>query len=144
MPQFDFTTYSSQIFWFLICFATLYSFSFFVILPRIRSIIAERKRVIDADRSSAQELEDKISALHAKTDSMTKEASQKYQSKLEEVSKAATKQREKMVEELKEKIEKMTQKSRQELASFIENSHTKSQAAAQNLVQIIKAKIFKA
>ncbi len=99
--------------------------------------------MIDSDLSSAQALEDRLLTLQTKTDLIKKEASQKYQSKLEEVSKNALKQREKMVEELKEKMEKMTRNSRQELKSFVENSHIKSQAAAQNLAEIIKEKLFR-
>ncbi len=143
MPQFDFTTYSSQIFWFAICFSLLYCFSHFIILPRILNILKDRRHVIDSDLSSAQALEDKLQALQTKTDLIKKEASQKYQSKLEEVSKTALKQREKMIEELKEKMEKMTKNSRQELKSFVENSHAKSQTAAQNLAAIIKEKLFR-
>ncbi len=142
MPQFDFTTYSSQIFWFAICFAALYLSMHFIVLPRIRDIIGARKKVVDTDLSSAEELDAKIAILQNKTDSLRKEAGQKYQSQLEEASKNALKQREKNIEELKVKIDDIALKSRQEIKNFIEQSQVKSQSAIENLIQTIKAKIF--
>jgi F-type H+-transporting ATPase subunit b len=143
MPQFDFTTYSSQIFWFIICFSMLYAFSHLVILPRIQAILAERKRIIDLDVIAAKEIDNKLAELQSKTNFLKMEATQKYKSKLEEVTKEASKQREKMIEELKDQTEKASQKSRQELKSFIENSQAKSLLAAQNLAQLLKAKLFR-
>ena len=144
MPQFDFTTYSSQIFWFLICFALLYFTMGFVILPRIREIFSTRKNVIDSDLTSANVLESQISDLQTKAENLRREASQKYQSQLDEVAKISAQQREKMLEELKEKLDSTAQKSRQELKNFVEKSRTQSEDAVQNLVQIIKNKIFNA
>jgi F-type H+-transporting ATPase subunit b len=142
MPQFDFTTYSSQIFWLLICFALLYSFSQFVILPRIREILKERKNIISADRSSAETLEQKIYQLENKTDKLRKEAAEKYKNALEEANKQAVKERETLLEELKDKTEKMVKNSRQELNSFIEKTEAKSQAAIQDLAKALRKKFL--
>jgi len=142
MPQFDFTTYSSQIFWFCICFATLYLTMHFVVLPRITSIINARKKLVDADTLAANELDHKITELQTRTDYLRKEASQKYHAQLEEAAKNSAKQREKSLEDLKEKVDSMTLKSRQELKNFVANSQNKSESAIQTLVQSIKTKIF--
>ena len=142
MPQLDITTYGAQIFWFLLCFATLYIFSSRIILPRIRNILKDRKAVIDADLSLATALDDKIYELHLKTESLRKDASTKYQTKLDEVAKNAATQREKMIEGLKEKIAKITDKSRSELKDFIAKSRADSEVAIKNLSQKIKEKIF--
>ncbi|MBP7709592.1 MAG: hypothetical protein KA100_00795 [Rickettsiales bacterium] len=142
MPQLDTTQYSSQLFWFLLCFAVLYIFASRIILPRIRNILSERKNVIDADLSSAANLDDKLYALQNKTDALRKDASQKYQTKLEEVAKDAASKREKMLSELKEKIEQITEKSRSELKDFIAKSRAESDVAIKNLSQKIKEKLF--
>ena len=78
MPQFDFSTYSSQIFWFSICFAILYFFASKIILPRIRDILGDRKVVIDTDISYAKNLEDQIADLQLKSDTLRKSANQEY------------------------------------------------------------------
>jgi len=142
MPQFDFTTYSSQIFWFSLCFATLYATMYFTILPRIRNIISERKNIIDADLTSAKALNEKISELDLKTTELRRDAGYKYQSFIDEAERNAAKTREKNIEELKEKIDNLTKKSREEIKDFIAKSQAKHDSIIQDLVQTIKAKIL--
>ena len=141
MPQLDLTTYSSQIFWFLLCFIALYVTAAYVILPRIAAIIKNRKNIIDADLASAKELDDKIYELEASTDKLRKEANAKYQVKLEEAAKSAAKSREKMIEDLKEKIDKNIKKSHQELKDLIAKSQAQSEVAIKNLTQQIEQKL---
>ena len=142
MPQLDFTTYSSQIFWFSICFALLYFFVGKIILPRIYNIINERKTAVDSDLALAKDLDNRLENIQSKTNSLRDNASKGYNSKLEEASKTAIKERDRMVEELKEKLDQSAQKSRQEIKSFIEQSKTKSDATVIALVQSMKEKIF--
>ena len=142
MPQFDFSTYSSQIFWFSICFAILYYFTSKIILPRIKNILGDRRNVIDTDISFAKRLEDKIADLQLKADSLRKSANQEYQSKIDEAVKVSAKRREEMIAQLKEKIDQNTEKSKKEIAAFIANTKNKSDAAIKDLTQIIKQKIF--
>jgi F-type H+-transporting ATPase subunit b len=47
MPQFDASTFSSQLFWLFICFSTLCFFMARFILPKIGSNIQRRKTYID-------------------------------------------------------------------------------------------------
>lgn len=142
MPQFDISTYSSQIFWFVICFATLYYFLSSVILPRIRDILKERKSTIDTDKLSADQLESQIEVINRKTNDLRQEATVKYQIKLEEAIKAASLKREKLTEELKNKIEVITKKSQEDLQKFVSSTENQRQSAIQNLTKIIKTKLF--
>ncbi len=142
MPQLDLTTYSSQIFWFLLCFAALYFCSSRIILPRISAILKSRKNIIDADLSSAAALDDQIHKLQHKASELRKDANHKYQTKLEEAAKFATQTREKMIEDLKEKLDQSTQKSFQELANLIEQSRTQSEVAIKNLTGQITKKLL--
>jgi F-type H+-transporting ATPase subunit b len=141
MPQLDFTTYSSQIFWFALCFVALYIAVSKLILPRILHIINNRKNVINQDCSLAEEIENKLNEIQINTDFLLKDAAQKYQQKLEETAKQAAKNREKTIEYLKEKIESMAEKSRQELQHFVEKSQAKSEPVVQDLVKKIKEKL---
>jgi F-type H+-transporting ATPase subunit b len=52
MPQFDFSTYSSQIFWLLFCFGVFYTYIRFFFLPRLDGILSKR----NAEIKSTQEL----------------------------------------------------------------------------------------
>jgi F-type H+-transporting ATPase subunit b len=142
MPQLDLSTYISQIFWFLICFVSLYLSAHFVILPRITNLIKSRSKIIDSDLSSANKLDHEISKLQNKNEKLRAEANKKYQEIIEEVVKAASKNREKSVEELKNKVEMMNKKSRLEIRSFVEKSQNDISIQAANLGQLIKEKIL--
>lgn len=142
MPQLDFTTYSSQIFWFLICFSLLYICASKIILPRIKEIIANRANIIGNYDFTAKSLQGQIEDLDSKTQTLRVEASKSYKSKLSQVIKEAATNRDKMIENLKAEIDQNNQKSRQEIKDFIEQSTSKSEAEAQKLAQLIKEKLF--
>lgn len=141
MPQLDFSTYSSQIFWFLICFAILYYFAHFIILPRIKEIIENRDNTIQKDENLAKELDSEISNLNKKSENLKSEAGQNYKLQIEKVVKNAKENKENSLQELKDKIEEMTQNSRKEIKEFVEKSKLNSEKAAKELQEIIKNKI---
>lgn len=142
MPQFDTSKFSSQIFWFAICFAILYFFVSKIILPRIQTILEERKKAIDSDVASSQKLDQDIEKISAKTNALRQKANQQYQLKLEEANKESSAKREKLTEEMKEKIEKITNKSQEDIKKFIESTKSQSQSAINDLVKTIKSKLF--
>jgi F-type H+-transporting ATPase subunit b len=57
MPQFNFATFPSQIFWLLICFAALYFLLARTAIPKIGAVLEARQRKIDDDLERATELE---------------------------------------------------------------------------------------
>ncbi len=142
MPQFDFTTYNPQIFWFVLCFATLYLTASFVILPRIRDIIAARKTVVDSDKSTTKKLERQISDLQQKAEQLQREASDNYEDKMDVISRQAVKDRDLALTNLKKDLEERIKKSRTELKSLLEKSETQAASTIQILVQNIKTKIL--
>lgn len=142
MPQFDFTTYSSQIFWFSICFIMLYFSISRIILPRIHAILKDRQSTINNDLSLANSLENQIAEIHLKIQDLRKKSTGEYQLRIELAAKESAKKREELLEELKEKIEKITEKSKADLKKFIAETKPKSEIAISNLVQTIEKKIF--
>jgi F-type H+-transporting ATPase subunit b len=142
MPQFDFTPFSSQIFWFAICFVTLYLAASKVILPRITAIIAARKKIVDADKAAAQKLDSQIDELSTKTLNLRQKAGAFYKNKIDETLQKSSKKRERAIEELKNKVEEMNSNSRKQLQAFLESTKVKSAATIQDLVQKIKTKIL--
>ena len=58
MPQLDITTFSSQLFWLVICFGSLFCVLTFAILPRIGGTIAARGRRLEDDLAAAERLRD--------------------------------------------------------------------------------------
>ncbi len=66
MPQFDPTTFASQIFWLVVCFGALYILMIKVALPQITTVLEERQLKIDDNLEKAAtlkaEAEDAIAA----------------------------------------------------------------------------------
>lgn len=59
MPQLDFSTYPNQIFWLVVALIALYLLLSRHALPRIASILIERRSTIEADLAQAEELKRK-------------------------------------------------------------------------------------
>ena len=59
MPQLDFSTFPNQIFWLLVTLLVIYFVLSRVALPRIGSVLAERKGTITNDLAAAEELKQK-------------------------------------------------------------------------------------
>lgn len=64
MPQLDFSTYPTQIFWLVVCFVILYFLMSRVALPRVATVVQNREKRIQADIERADRL--KQEADHAK------------------------------------------------------------------------------
>ena len=62
MPQLDFSTFPNQIFWLLVTLAVIYFVLSRVALPRIGSVLSERKGTITNDLLAAEELKRKAVA----------------------------------------------------------------------------------
>ena len=141
MPQFDFTTYLSQLFWFSICFAILYFFVAFIILPRIKAIISARFNIIDTDNSIALELENNSKSINEEAEITLQKANAEYISKIDEITKISLENRDKSLEKLKKEIDIKVQNSRQEIKNFIENSRKNNANIINEIEKIIKNKI---
>jgi F-type H+-transporting ATPase subunit b len=141
MPQLDFTTYSSQIFWFILCFSILYLSTHFIILPRIRSILSKRHDLIENDKNLAEEINQQIDLINNEGQENLQKANLEYLKKIEEITKKSHQERDKSMTELKHKIELKVKESRDEIKKFVDDSKASNTKIIQDLVQIIKNKI---
>lgn len=64
-PPFDSHTFASQIFWLALTFIALYLLMSRIALPRVGSILEERRRHIEADLAEAQRTKDESAAASA-------------------------------------------------------------------------------
>jgi F-type H+-transporting ATPase subunit b len=62
MPQLNFATWPNQIFWLLVALVILYVVVTKIAMPRIASVLAERKGTIGNDLAAAEELKAKAKA----------------------------------------------------------------------------------
>jgi len=71
MPQLDFSTFPNQIFWLLVALVVIYFVLSRIALPRIGSVLAERRGTITNDIAAAEELRQQaISAEKAYNDAL--------------------------------------------------------------------------
>ena len=62
MPQLDFSTYGNQIFWLAVALVVVFLIVSRMAIPRIGSVLDERKRTIERDIAAAEELKQKAVA----------------------------------------------------------------------------------
>ncbi len=108
MPQFDPTTFASQIFWLVICFVALYVLMVKVALPQITVVLEERQIKIDDNLEKAAllktEAEDAIAAYEkALTESKT-EAQRVIRETMEVLSRQAETRQKELAGQLAEQI----------------------------------------
>ncbi len=144
LPQFDVTTYASQIFWLIVAFGTLYYLLVRRGLPRIAEILETRQSRITADLDRAAELraeaeealkryEDVVASAHLDAQREIKQAQDRLSADL-----AA--QQEKLDAELATKVhdaeQRITEAKRSALAQVTDVAVETIQAAAKRLVGI--------
>ena len=65
MPQLDFATFPSQLFWLVVIFVVLYLLMSRLALPRLGAMIAQRKARIESDLERAQQMKAEADAVMA-------------------------------------------------------------------------------
>lgn len=140
MPQLDFTTYSAQIFWLVICFSMLYASSSLVILPRIKKILANRKRIIDSDLRHTTKLEEEISELEESSKQLRSNAAKEYQDAVTKANEKAIKYREHSLELYRIESEKIMKESKQRMLDFIRQIESEKYDIIQQIAELIRKK----
>ncbi len=104
MPQFDPSSFASQIFWLVVCFAVVFLFAWRVALPRISATIENRHQRIDSDIARAEELAVEIEEVLASYEAELAKARSEAQEQLHQSAEAATAEAEKRNVQLSEKL----------------------------------------
>jgi F-type H+-transporting ATPase subunit b len=84
MPQLDFSTFPSQIFWLAITFTVLYLLMAKLILPKIESVIGQRESRIEGDLQQASRMQGEAEAMLAAYEKALAEARRQAQAKMKE------------------------------------------------------------
>jgi len=142
MPQFDSSSFLSQIFWLAICFATLYFAMKKVYLPRITEILAQRRKNIEHDSLISQELYKKTQEINETSKASIDQSSHQYQMAMDQAAKEANLRREQALNDLRKKTEVMSNNSQKQIADFIENSKNNSADIIKNLVNVLSKKML--
>lgn len=142
MPQLDFSVYLSQIFWFALCFLSIYLAAYFIILPRLKNIIHNRDILIDSDLSMAKQLRIQIEEIEEKIREIKSNSANIYQTSIDNALKQAAKNREDSMTSLKNEIEEITKNSRRNLEKLVIDILNKSEDNIKEVSLAIKNKIL--
>ena len=144
MPQFNFDTFPSQIFWLLISFAALYFLLVRTALPKIGAVLEARQRKIDDDLERATELElqakEALVAYEAELDAAREQAQSASRQATDEMAADAERQQQKLAAKLTadvEAAEKRIAAARKDaLASIQQVANESARAATARLIGV--------
>ena len=86
MPQLDLTTFSSQIFWLIVCFAALYVLMAKLAVPKIERIVEERRHRVEGDLEKAAQMKAEAEAVIAAYEKALADARHQAQLTMKETS----------------------------------------------------------
>src|SRR5882757_856756 len=86
MPQLDLTTFPSQIFWLVVCFAVLYFLMKTLALPKIETIVEERRHRVEGDLEKAAQMKAEAEAVIAAYEKALADARHQAQLTMKETS----------------------------------------------------------
>jgi F-type H+-transporting ATPase subunit b len=142
MPQFDFTTYSSQIFWLLICILAIYFAMAKIVLPRIADIFEQRKENIDDNLSNAKSLSEDRAKIEDEIKKLRSKILEEYKVKIELSTKEINQLREDRNNQLKQEISQINAESKNNIEQFLKSSKLGYDLAVTGLGKAIDNKIF--
>lgn len=141
MPQLDVTTYSTQIFWLLLCFCTMFLIAKMFILPRMDNVFNNRLRHINSLLDQASELSKEAKKIDKETSDFVENAKIDIAMQEEKAIRSFNENIEKMQEDLNKKNAENSaialasiDKSIQELSNELEKKVPEMAALACNIM----------
>ncbi len=129
MPQFDTSTFASQIFWLVVFFTIVFLFAWRIVLPRVAGTLEDRQRKVSGDLERASELADQTDELMAAYEARLAEARANAQQELHNAATQAAAEADKQNAALAEKLAADAAKARERIAA-------ESAAATSNVAEI--------
>ncbi len=142
MPQFDPSSFSSQIFWLAICFGLIYLSMSKIFLPRIRDILKDRNNEINSNESVSLRIQEQIDEIETVSKSLRATSISQYKLSIDQATKEAQIHKEQGLLNLKSQTLKMVEESRTEIAKFRQDSQDDCQKAIDKLAKEISNKFF--
>ena len=142
MPQFDPSSFTSQLFWLAICFGFLYFVMSKIFLPTVRDILKDRHNNINNNRSLALQIQDQVDELDRLSKTIKETSISQYKLSLDQSIKEANLLKEQAISSLKLQIITMVDDSKNKIEQFKQSSQNDRQKTINDLVDIISHKLF--
>jgi F-type H+-transporting ATPase subunit b len=137
MPQFDVSTFSSQLFWLVLVFGFLYIVVSKVIAPKAEAILMSRNRYLEDNITASENYNDEARSLRQ----LKEEKIHELNVEAEEIRKTALDKMEAYFVKEREKVSltlhKKTQESMLEIQKYVDSFHTKETQPSVDLASFI-------
>jgi F-type H+-transporting ATPase subunit b len=100
MPQFDVSTFSSQLFWLAICWGIVFIYLWKFLVPKMSSKLTERERKIKSILAEATHFDVQTEIMLVKHDELLNRVKQQQQERLQQVSSFIQNSKEELEDEL--------------------------------------------
>lgn len=141
LPQLDFTTYPSQIFWLFITFIILYFIYSKKTLPEISSTIENRHNQVDGDLETADKLKEEADGVQAAYEEILSKARAGASDVFKKTEDKIKGHREKKLGEFRDRSATLTQDTEKEVAEAKDAALNDMQAVAAEAASIAAEKI---
>lgn len=141
LPQLDFTTYSSQIFWMFAGFIILYIFFAKKTLPEIAGAVETRRDKIEGDLDNAKDLKDQADKAQAEYEAALQDARLKASETFKSAETQIKAENNAKLEAFKDRANKLTQDTEGKIVKAKDKAMGETQSVAAEIASIAAEKI---
>jgi len=142
LPQLDYSTYASQVFWLTLTFITLYFFLASIVIPKLGGIIEERQAKIKNDLDEAQKLQKEAESTQKKYENFISETQKKIITQSLELRERLKEELDTKKQELHDAVEKQYSKISLDMKEKEEETQKLIRETTVNLANIIVEKFL--
>ncbi len=141
LPQLDFTTWPTQIFWLVVTFIIGYVLMWRIVVPKISTVLDDRRERISADIEAAKQADSQAKAMKAEYEAELEDARNKAAEAAREAVASAKAESDKTEADLAAKLAKKVKTAETKLASAREEALASLHEAAQSATIDVVAQI---
>lgn len=141
LPQLDFTTYTSQIFWMFVFFILLYVFFSKKSLPEISGTVETRREKIEGDLDNAHSLKEQAESVRGEYEEALSQARDKASATFKKAEEKIKEENNAKLEAFKDRSTKLTQDTEAKIEKAKEAALKETQSIAAEIASIAAEKI---
>jgi F-type H+-transporting ATPase subunit b len=141
MPQFDPSSFPSQIFWLVVTLVALFFIMTRMAIPRLAEVLEQRQKMIDDDLEQAEKLKAETEAAIAAYETALAEARAKAHEEIKAVTEAAAKEAEARNAEVTERVNKQIKDGEDRIAKSRDDAMSNVRDVAASVATDLAAKL---
>ena len=142
MPQFNPSSFCSQLFWLAVCFGIIYFSMKKIFLPRIRDLLIDRHNNVSQNHFLASQTQSQIDEITIDSKNLRENSLSSYKLSIDQSLKDAALRKELGLADLKLQTSRMIEESKTEIARFKQDSQGDCIKIINQLVDDISNKLF--